>query len=66
MSEYKKQLPPWLVGLILAVIVFAVVLVVLNALGYGDDPAVGLTPSGLSHTGGGIRFPLQSMPSAGR
>jgi hypothetical protein len=42
MSEDKRQLPPWLVGLILAVIVFVVVLVVLNALGYGDDPAVGL------------------------
>jgi hypothetical protein len=41
MSEDKRQLPPWLVGLILAVIVFVVVLVVLNALGYGDDPAVG-------------------------
>ena len=43
MSEEKRQLPPWLVGLILAVIVFVVVLVVLNALGYGDDPAVGLS-----------------------
>lgn len=42
MSEDKRQLPPWLVGLILALIVFVVVLVVLNALGYGDDPAVGL------------------------
>lgn len=41
MSDDKRQLPPWLVGLILAVIVFVVVLVVLNVLGYGDDPAVG-------------------------
>ena len=65
MSEEKSQLPPWLVGLILAVVVFVVVLVLLNALGYGDDPAVGRSQS-LSHTGGGIRFPLQSMPSAGR
>lgn len=42
MSDEKRRVPPWLAGLILAVIVFAVVLVVLNALGYGDDP--GLVP----------------------
>ena len=40
MSEEKRQVPPWLAGLILAVIVFVVALVVLNALGYGDDPAL--------------------------
>jgi hypothetical protein len=43
MNKHKKQLAPWLVGLIIAVIVFAIVLVVLNALGYGDDPAVGMS-----------------------
>ena len=41
MSDEKRQLPPWLIGLVLAVIVTVIALVVLNALGYGDDPAVG-------------------------
>jgi hypothetical protein len=40
MSEEKRRLPPWLAGLILAVIVFIIALVVLNALGYGDDPSL--------------------------
>jgi hypothetical protein len=60
MADEKRRLPPWLVGLILAIVVFIVAQVGLNALGYGDDPAVGAQP------GGGIRFPLQSIPSAGR
>jgi hypothetical protein len=42
MSEERRPIPPWLLGLILAVIVFAIALAVMNALGYGDDPAVGL------------------------
>lgn len=37
----KKKLPAWLVGLLIAIVVFAVVLVVANLLGYGDDPAIG-------------------------
>lgn len=37
----KKQMPAWLVGLILGAIVFAVVLFVLEVLGYGDDPSIG-------------------------
>jgi len=41
MSEERRQLPPWLTGLILALVLFVVVLVVLNLLGYGDDPALG-------------------------
>ena len=41
MSDERRQLPPWLMGLILALILFVVVLVVLNLLGYGDDPALG-------------------------
>jgi hypothetical protein len=45
MDEEKRQLPPWLVGLVLAVIVFVIALIVLNALGYGDDPAVGASAS---------------------
>ena len=42
MNEENKQLPPWLVGLILAAIVFVIALVVLNVLGFGDDPSVGM------------------------
>ena len=41
MSDEKRQVPPWLIGLVLAVIVTVIALVVLNAMGYGDDPAVG-------------------------
>ena len=37
----KKQIPAWLMGLIFAVIVAVVLLLVLDALGYGDDPSVG-------------------------
>ncbi|MGH8915434.1 MAG: hypothetical protein ACRDZM_13075 [Acidimicrobiia bacterium] len=44
MSDDKRRFPPWLIGLILAVIVFAGALIVLNALGYGDDPALGWAP----------------------
>lgn len=36
-----KQWPPWLVGLILAVVVSVIALLLMNALGYGDDPSVG-------------------------
>ena len=42
----KKRLPPWLMGLLFAVIVFIIVLLVVNALGYGDDPAVGALAGG--------------------
>ncbi|MGH8947927.1 MAG: hypothetical protein ACRDXF_03625 [Acidimicrobiia bacterium] len=37
----KKKIAPWLMGLILAVIISVVALLVLDALGYGDDPSVG-------------------------
>ncbi len=40
-SDEKRQLPPWLIGLVFAVILTVIALVVLDALGYGDDPAVG-------------------------
>jgi hypothetical protein len=40
-EKAKKQIPPWLMGLIFAVIVAVVVLLVLEAMGYGDDPAMG-------------------------
>jgi hypothetical protein len=36
----RRQLPPWLVGLLVAALVFAIVLFLLDALGYGDDPVI--------------------------
>ena len=41
MEPERRQLPPWLLGLMIAVVLLAVVLVVAYALGYGDDPVVG-------------------------
>lgn len=45
MARHRKKLPPWLLGLIIAVFVFAAVLVVFSILGYGDDPVVESTRS---------------------
>ena len=36
-----KPLPPWLVGLLLAVAIFVAVLFLLDFFGYGDDPVIG-------------------------
>lgn len=62
----KPKLPPWLLGLLFALVLVAVVLVIANLLGYGDDPAIGAVAAfpGLSYSG--IGLPLQSTPSAGR
>lgn len=40
MARHRRKPPPWLLGLIIAVVVFAAVLVVFSLLGYGDDPVV--------------------------
>lgn len=40
-GNLKGRLPPWLLGLILAAILFGVALVLANILGFGDDPVVG-------------------------
>jgi hypothetical protein len=39
-SEERPR-PAWLIGLVIAVVLFALVLVLLNVLGYGDDPSFG-------------------------
>jgi hypothetical protein len=39
-EEGKRKLPAWLLGLIIAVFVFAAVLLLFSALGFGDDPVV--------------------------
>jgi len=36
----RKPIPPWLMGLILAVAVALVALAVFNLLGFGDDPSL--------------------------
>lgn len=41
MSNEKRQLPPWLLGLIIAVVVSLAVLLAIKLLGYGDDPVIG-------------------------
>lgn len=39
-ARHAPKIPAWLLGLILAIVVFVVVILVFNALGYGDDPVV--------------------------
>jgi uncharacterized membrane protein len=39
-ARHTPKISAWLLGLILAVVVFVVAILVLNALGYGDDPVV--------------------------
>lgn len=41
MARHTKRLPAWLLGLIIAALVFALVLIISGALGVGDDPVVG-------------------------
>lgn len=36
----SSQLPAWLLGLIIAAVIFVIVLIVFSALGYGDDPVL--------------------------
>jgi len=40
MARHNKPIPPWVMGLIIAAVVFALVLVGFNLLGFGDDPVV--------------------------
>ncbi|MGD2102094.1 MAG: hypothetical protein PVG83_07635 [Acidimicrobiia bacterium] len=41
MADQQRRLPAWLLGLMIAIIVFFAVLFLAIALGYGDDPAIG-------------------------
>jgi predicted membrane metal-binding protein len=36
-----RKLPPWMIGLILAIVLFALALAVSQLLGFGDDPSFG-------------------------
>ncbi|HEX6222591.1 MAG TPA: hypothetical protein VF115_15985 [Acidimicrobiia bacterium] len=40
MARHRKPIPPWLMGLMIAAVVFVLVLVIFNLLGFGDDPVV--------------------------
>lgn len=40
MAKHKRRLQPWLLGLLIAVVVFAVALLALDLLGFGDNPVV--------------------------
>lgn len=40
MARHNRPVPAWLMGLLIAAVVFALVLVVFNVLGFGDDPVV--------------------------
>lgn len=41
MARHTKRLPAWLLGLFVAAVIFALVLVISGALGVGDNPVVG-------------------------
>ena len=40
-KKQRRRLPPWLMGLLLAMAIFAVGLIVANLFGFGDDPTFG-------------------------
>lgn len=46
MGKHERKLPPWLLGLMIAVVVFVVALLALNVLGFGDDPVIGSLGAG--------------------
>lgn len=39
-DDDRRQLPPWLLGLIIAAVLFLVGLLVFAALGFGDNPVL--------------------------
>ena len=38
--EKKREVPAWLLGLLVAAVIFLVVLLVFQALGFGDNPVL--------------------------
>lgn len=46
MAAHTRQIPPWLMGLMLAVVLTVIVIVTLKLFGYGDNPVV--DPEGLA------------------
>jgi hypothetical protein len=40
MANHKRQLPAWLLGLIIATVLFVIGVVIFQALGFGDNPVL--------------------------
>lgn len=40
MAKHSRKIPAWLLGFVIAAVVFVAVLLIVNALGFGDDPVV--------------------------
>lgn len=42
MARHAKRLPAWVLGLLIAALIFALILIISGLLGVGDDPVVGI------------------------
>ena len=54
MADHKRQMPAWLMGMIIAAVLFVIGVLVFQALGFGDNPVLesgALTPGLLSVIG---------------
>ena len=47
MTDRERRIPAWFLGLLVAIVVFAIVIAALSLLGIGDDPVI----EGLSRNG---------------
>ncbi|MEE8489701.1 MAG: hypothetical protein V3S43_05145 [Acidimicrobiia bacterium] len=39
-ADQKRQMPAWLLGMIIAAVLFAIGFVIFQALGFGDNPVL--------------------------
>ncbi|MFV1960301.1 MAG: hypothetical protein ACC658_00580 [Acidimicrobiia bacterium] len=39
-ANHKRPMPAWLIGMIIAAILFAIGVVIFQALGFGDNPVI--------------------------
>ncbi len=54
MADPKRQMPAWLMGMIIAAVLFVIGVLIFQALGFGDNPVLesgALTPGSLSVIG---------------
>ncbi len=54
MADHKRQMPAWLMGMIIAAVLFVIGVLIFQALGFGDNPVLesgALTPGLLSVIG---------------
>jgi len=40
MADMERRRPAWVLGLLIAIVVFAAVAVISSLLGFGDDPVI--------------------------